>query len=352
MRRLFLQGIAWLMLISAPAVCAEARLVSFTRWDTFTVSRDPKSGETVLQSGGLEPGLMWDRMVASWNAATNLAIAVEVCPGLTGEGRFFSFGRWTAQPASPGDRSSIGDQRETWARMDTDTLILSQPVEGFRVRVCLGGPIESLKRLSLALSRSKEPSADSANRTAWERILPVPILSQADHPEGVTKWCSPASTAMLLSFWADRERRPEWRRDIPEVARGVLDPGWGGTGNWSFNMAYAGAAPGLNAVVSRFRSLADLEQWVAAGAPAAVSVSYAQLKGKATAEPDDGHLVVVRGFTATGDVLINDPGVRRERVQKVIRRVDFARAWAYSDRTVYLVWPDGFRLPDGPVFPR
>lgn len=352
MRRLFLQGFACLMLVSGPAASAEARLASFTRWDAFVVSTDPKTGETLLESGGLKPGVLWNRMVASWNAATNLVVAVEVCPGLAGDGRFFSFGRWTAQPATPSDRSSIGDQRDAGARMDTDTLILAQPVEGFRVRIRLGGPKESLKRLSLALSRSKEPSVESTDRAAWDRVLEVPILSQADHPEGVTKWCSPACTAMLLSFWADRERRPEWRRDIPEVARGVFDPGWGGTGNWSFNMAYAGAVPGLNSAVARFRGLTDLEQWVASGAPAAVSLSYAQLQGKATAEPDDGHLVVVRGFTETGDVRINDPGVRRERVQKVIPRADFARAWAYSDRTVYLVWPEGFRLPDGPVLPR
>jgi hypothetical protein len=340
------------MALSLFTARGESRLISFTQWDAFKASVDPRTGETVLQSSGLETGVAWDRMVASWNATTNLAVEVGVCPGSSGEGRFFSFGRWIAQPTNPSDRSSIGDQRDAGARMDTDTLILSQPAQGFRIRVRLRGPRESLKRLSFTLSRSKEPSVDAADRTLRERSLEVPIRSQADHPEGVTKWCSPACTAMLLSFWADQHGRPEWRRDIPEVARGVFDPGWGGTGNWSFNMAYAGAVPGLNAAVSRFRGLTDLEQWVAAGAPAAVSVSYAQLQGKATSEPDDGHLVVVRGFTETGDLRINDPGVRRERVQKVIPRADFARAWEYSDRTVYLVWPEGFRLPVGPVFPR
>ncbi|MFZ9853695.1 MAG: C39 family peptidase [Limisphaerales bacterium] len=352
MRCLFLEGIAFLMLASAPMAWAEARLVSFTRWDAVTASVDPRTGETVFESGGLEAGVAWDRMVASWNAAPPLTVEVEVSPRASSEGRFFSFGRWTAQPVDPSDRSSIGNQREAGARMDTDTLILPQPVEGFRFRVRLRGPRESLKRLSFALSRSKEASSEGGGRKAWDRSLEVPVLSQADHPEGVTKWCSPACTAMLVSYWADDRGRPEWRRDIPEVARGVFDPGWGGTGNWSFNMAYAGAVPGLNAAVSRFRGLADLEQWVAAGAPAAVSVSYAQLQGKPTPEPDDGHLVVVRGFTATGDVRVHDPGVRRERVQRVIPRTDFARAWTYSDRTVYLVWPDGFRLPEGPVFPR
>ena len=351
MMRRSLQILAALVLVCGVVARGDAHLVSFTRWDAFNISVDPKTGETVLRAS-FPDTIAWDRMVASWNATNNLAVEVEVRPGPSKQGRFFSFGRWTAHPEKSSDRSSIADQREPEARMDTDTLILSQPIEGFQVRVRLKGPMPSLKRLSFALSRSKEISNGSVDRAAWGKSLEVPILSQADHPEGVTKWCSPACTAMLVSSWADRMGRSEWRRDIPEVARGVFDPGWGGTGNWSFNMAYAGSMPGLNGAVSRFQGLGDLEQWVAAGAPAAVSVSYAQLNGKPTPEPDDGHLVVVRGFTQTGDVQVHDPGVRRERVQRVLPRADFARAWDYSSRTVYLVWPEGFRLPPGPVFPR
>jgi hypothetical protein len=87
------------------------------------------------------------------------------------------------------------------------------------------------------------------------------------------------------------------------------------------------------------------------GAPAAVSVSYALLKGKPAAESGDGHLVVVRGFTPEGDVIVNDPGVRRERVRRVFPRADFIRAWNHSGRTTYLVWPEGHSVPVGPVFP-
>jgi hypothetical protein len=97
--------------------------------------------------------------------------------------------------------------------------------------------------------------------------------------------------------------------------------------------------------------VADLERWVVSGAPAAVSVSYALLKGKPAAESGDGHLVVVRGFTPEGDVIVNDPGVRRERVRRVFPRADFIRAWNHSDRTAYLVWPEGHPVPKGPVFP-
>ena len=133
--------------------------------------------------------------------------------------------------------------------------------------------------------------------------------------------------------------------EIPETARGVFDPGWPGTGNWAFNMAYAGQNPGLRTAVARLAGLADLERWIDAGFPVAASVSYALLKERPVAEPGDGHLVVVRGFTTEGDVLINDPGVRTSRVQRIVKRAAFRAAWRHSHQTAYLVWPANAALP-------
>jgi hypothetical protein len=157
---------------------------------------------------------------------------------------------------------------------------------------------------------------------------------------------------MLLSYWGEQRGRTDWIRSVPETAQAVFDPGWEGTGNWPFNMAYVGTHPGLTGAVARFDSIADLERWVAAGLPAAVSVSYSLLKGDAAATPGDGHLVVVRGFTTEGDVIVNDPGVRRERGRRIFAREYLDRAWASSGRAVYCVWPDGHPLPEGRVFPR
>ena len=150
---------------------------------------------------------------------------------------------------------------------------------------------------------------------------------------------------MLLAFWARELGRPELDADVREVAAGVHDPGWPGTGNWPFNMAFAGARPGLRACVARFDGLSGLEAWTRRGLPVAISVSYAMLKGAPLAEPGDGHLVVVCGFTPDGDVVVDDPGVRRERVRRVFPRSDVARAWATSHRTVYLTWPEDRSVP-------
>ena len=170
--------------------------------------------------------------------------------------------------------------------------------------------------------------------------LDVPIRSQADYPEGVSQWCSPTSLTMVLAYYAKRLQRESLAMEVRDVAHAVYDPGWPGTGNWAFNMAFAGAQPGLRAVVLRMPELATLEAWLSREVPVIASVSHAQLNGREIADRNDGHLVVVVGFDRQGDVLVNDPGVRMERVRRTIARADFQRAWGYSRNTTYVVCPD------------
>ena len=61
----------------------------------------------------------------------------------------------------------------------------------------------------------------------------------------------------------------------------------------------------------------------------------------------NGHLLVIRGFTATGDVIVNDPAVATDaQARKVYPRADFERVWLGGSRgTVYVMRPAGFPLP-------
>lgn len=319
-------------------------LLTFSSFTNFT--RTTENGATVLLSPELDAGLAWDELIVSWNATTNLTLVVEA-RGFTASGpiRWFTLGRWSGGP-SQGDRTSVNRQRDDTARVDTDTLIVTKPSSRAQVRVTLRGPESGLKFLALSLADAhtrREPKPP--HKSAWGQIAEVPVRSQADYPEGVTKWCSPTSTSMLLAYWAGQLQQSTLDLDVPTTAAGVFDQAWHGTGNWPFNMAFAGAQPGIRACVARLEDVADLEAWTLRGIPVAVSVSYAMLKGAPQAVPDDGHLVVVRGFTAGGDVAVNDPGVRRERGQRVFPRADFARAWLYSQRTAYLVWPETRPVP-------
>ena len=92
---------------------------------------------------------------------------------------------------------------------------------------------------------------------------------------------------------------------------GVYDGVYGGHGNWSFNVAYAGSAPGMEAYVARFSGLDRLEPWLAAGVPLVLSVAWDNGAGRPiTAAPvprTSGHLTTLIGFDADGDAVMHEP---------------------------------------------
>ncbi len=136
--------------------------------------------------------------------------------------------------------------------------------------------------------------------------------------------------------------------DIPAAAAEVIDPAYGdGTGNWPFNTAWAARLTG-HAFVTRLHDLRDAERFVDAGIPLVASIAYQ--RGALTGAPTrgtDGHLVVVRGFTAEGDVVTNDPAAPTERsVRHTYARGQFERAWLDgSGGLVYVIHRDDQPLP-------
>lgn len=327
------------------------QLTGMDRWERETV------GASAWITPEVRPPVPFRELVASWNLREPSDLEVEVQAVVQGRpGRWWSLGRWSP---SAGDRrrSSIPGQRDSTGRVDTDTLVLATAAESVRVRVRFADPGRSpaaLKRLDLAFWSPDHGPAESEGvipaRDARQqaRVLEVPRRSQADDPEGVIRWCSPTSLSMLLAHWAARSGRPDWDRDMRTVAAGVHDPGWPGTGNWSFNVAYAGSVTGLQAAAVRLGGVSDLAALVDSGIPVAASVSYAVLKGKTRPESGDGHLVVVCGLSDT-TVTVNDPGVRLSRVRREFPLSAFRSAWEASHRTAYVVWPEGRALPSSPL---
>jgi hypothetical protein len=137
--------------------------------------------------------------------------------------------------------------------------------------------------------------------------------------------------------------------DVPRVAREVFDPAYDGTGNWPFNTAWAATLAG-HAFVTRLHDLRDAERFVDVGIPLVASVAYPRgaLKDAPT-HGTDGHLVVIRGFTETGDVVTNDPGAPTGRsVRRTYDRGQFERAWLDgSGGLVYVIHRDDRPLPAG-----
>jgi hypothetical protein len=117
-------------------------------------------------------------------------------------------------------------------------------------------------------------------------------------------------------------------RVVDHAARMTYDAGYGGTGNWPFNTAYAAHYAGP-AFVTRFRSLRGVEQMIRAGIPVVTSITFGagQLTG-APIRASSGHLVVVVGFTPAGDVVVNDPAaMARSGVRRTYSRAQFENAW-------------------------
>jgi hypothetical protein len=152
---------------------------------------------------------------------------------------------------------------------------------------------------------------------------------------------------MVVEYWNKRPSAadlawvgPYADPQVDYAARYTYDLAYGGTGNWPFNTAYASRF-GLSARVLQLGSLNDAERYIAAGVPLVASISHAPgaLPGFLNNAGTNGHLLVIVGFTASGDVIANDPAATSDAtVRRVYGREAFERAWiGGSGGVVYLI---------------
>lgn len=331
-----------------PAPVSRTHFIGYTKFQNWSQSRGVKAGEIVWTSPEIAAPVNWNELVASWNIAlpTDGALKLEargVYPNRAS--KYFVLGLWSNDDKLA-PRESVLEQNDADGDVLTDTLVLARHGAKLQLRVTLlNTEIAALKFLGLCFTDTSVALAErEPNRAAWNRILPTPRLFQNDYPGG-NVWCSPTSTAMILGHWAKVLSRPELERDVPAVVKGVYDRNWKGTGNWIFNTAYAGAMPGMRAYVTRFDDLRELEDWIAAGYPVALSISYDLLKGNG--KNGSGHLVVCRGFTATGEVILNDPGrhLKDGESYHIHSRQRVLAAWEHSRKTAYLIYPENQSPP-------
>ncbi|MHB8990260.1 MAG: C39 family peptidase [Chloroflexota bacterium] len=284
-----------------------------------------------------ESGFPFDNVVLSWNGdaqeGTSLRFELRARQGESWSS-WYALGEWRKE----GGRSIAG-QSDGGGRVDIDTLKLSSPATALQYRVKFTGSGSSsplLRRVSVAYSDLRRGLAGPAleRPAAAARDLDVPRHSQLEEAAAVaTKICSPTSLAMVMQYWG-------FKGSVAEVYAGVRDQTTGIYGNWPLNAAYAGAN-GFEARVDRFYAVEQLEQEIAAGRPVIISVAYGagELTGAATSSTD-GHLIVVRGFTQGGDVIVNDPiAPNSQSVRLVYKRGELGRIWLRSGGIVYLVAP-------------
>jgi hypothetical protein len=227
------------------------------------------------------------RAVVSWNTdapSGGIALVAHRADATVSEPLLYA--RW-----SPAERRSL-DGADEVTRIEIDVL---------RSEVALSavGVASTVELDVVAVAVPPPPDARVAARERT-RTLDVPKLSQylRAYPDE-RGWCSAAALAMLLRYH-------QLAADVPTVARGVYDSSYGGTGNWVFNAAYAGAR-GLRGVVAYLRGIDHVAAFVEAGLPVVISLSWrpGELPG-APLEHSDGHLLVVRGIEPD-HVVVNDP---------------------------------------------
>lgn len=290
----------------------------------------------------------FDELIASWNAATPAGSWVEILARVdlgSHWTKWYNLGVW-ASGYETVRRHSVKDQADEDGKVAVDTVVITDKkaaARGFQIKVRLfsvdGVVSPSVRGISAAYSttpvKNSQPSA--GNPANWDRVLDVPACSQMVYPDGGNVWCSPTSTSMVVSYWQGTSG--PCAPAVYAAVEGVFDWVYDGHGNWPFNTAYAGGL-GLNASVRRFTSLDEVETWIARGVPVVISISWG--KGQLDGAPipsSGGHLIVVVGFDAQGNPVVNDPAAASdEEVRRTYLRSQLEAVWLEnSGGLVYLI---------------
>ena len=314
----------------------------------------------------VNPGHTFTELVASWNATTPDGSWVEVCVRAVaddGTAGWYVLGRWASDDTDDGgaiNRTSQNGQATDYATVYTDTLaaLNDHTLQTWQLKVTLlrraGTTVTPSVRLVAAMASGlpkdkKVPVSALGSASTGAVDLAVPTYSQElhqghypDYDNGGEAWCSPTSTAMVVGFWGTGPTPAETAWVTPPLdavvdhaARNVYDYTYDGCGNWPFNTAYA-AHFGLEGFVTRLRSLAEAELFIAAGIPLVASVSFSKGELKGAGYGTNGHLMVIRGFTAAGDVVANDPASHliadNAQVRVVYDRAQFENVWVPRQR--------------------
>jgi cell wall-associated NlpC family hydrolase len=252
---------------------------------------------------------------------------------------WFSFGRFN--PAGGG--ASAEPQENAFGRMDIDILKLKNKASAFRYRLTIkpaGGkpPVLRLAAVSYTDSGAAYSPAEAAAKPpdfkAVKLVMPrfSQMIQQVNYAGDI---CSPVSLSMALCGLG-------LKAEPLGTAAAVLDSTQNIYGNWFFNTAHAGSR-GLYAFIARLNSLEDARAFLQAGAQVIASVTFGpdELKNSPL-KKTKGHLLVITGFNAKGDVLAHDPAAPDEKtVERVYNRAEFAQAWLKNKYgTSYIIAKD------------
>lgn len=274
----------------------------------------------------------FSRLIASWNAITPKDTTVEIQVRVEVNGKwssFFTYGKWGL---SQSNASVFQEDELTSFSVDTLT-VKGQKAQRVQVLAHLErAPHAQSPMLKLiGLTLDTEQMVFHNNVHLEEIRLAVPPKSQQLIPKIGHRICSPTSVAMVLNYKGN-PITPE------EVAQLVKDHGADLYGNWSYNVAVAGAL-GHEAYVA-YMSLEDVKSLLKSGHPIVASVTVKEeseldhlpkkADGTSITYPD-GHLLVITGLGKHDGrhvVYVNDPAASSdEQVARYYDLQQFMNVW-------------------------
>jgi hypothetical protein len=316
----------------------DQRLKSFPRSGTWT-------------SEIIETAFAFTELIPSWNAAvphdTGVFFQVKTRDAKDGLwSPWLYIGQWGRTPVTdPLDRIVSFDH----GIVNVDNLTLDSPANAYQIRATLlsfdmnhdANP--SIRRMTVSYSgvvddpeeRQKLIKTEKIDGD-WARSLPIAYRAQGIEAKPLAgQICSPTSTSMVMAYFGV---------DLPTQtnALAIYDEDHDMFGNWGRAVQRAGEL-GLDAWLQRFRNWDQVKAMIARGQPVVAGIKFE--KGEfpsAVLSESAGHLIVIRGFTKDGNVIVNDPGNREKGNGAIYKADELAHAWFGCGGVGYVI-----RRPEG-----
>lgn len=337
-------------------------LIRHERPELAALAVTGEAAEMIHTSPELAAPLKFNEALASWNidAPDGAAFSVEIRVGrayVDWWSPWLHIGDWGAPPPAEQRVTEFKPPPEDdegkypAGKIDIDYFRAAERFDRIQYRVRAAGPVQ-IARFALCLSdttglpESIPTSAAEAPSAAAQHgplRLAVPFRSQkAEDPSIAGRICSPTSVAMVMAYHGVE-------RPTAEVAAACLDPLHGIYGCWPRNVqaAYAFGVPGY---LTRFSDWGDVERTLAAGQPLIISIRVDKEGGLRGApyRTTDGHLLVVCGFDAHGNLEVCDPAASTpERGMTRYARAELEECWMRATGGVtYVLLPRaGAQMP-------
>ncbi|MEM8873064.1 MAG: C39 family peptidase [Planctomycetota bacterium] len=276
-------------------------------------------------------------LLPSWNAScppnTGIRVYARTWDDYTKRvSPWLDYGYWGRVPLPEhGERFEHG-------AVAVDILELDRPAIAAQVRVDffgfdVEGPGPTLETLHFA-SRGPADRNEPPDRPTSPINLDVPFIAQRTAGDRIGgEICSPTSVTMVAAFHGIEPTLVENALAIYDVEHNLF-------GNW--NRAVQRAAElGLAGHLERFSQWAQVEPHLHAGRPIVASINFEPGQCQSfVMDETDGHLIVVRGITEGGNIIVNDGASADDGAGAIYNADELRTAWFENAGGVgYVIYP-------------